>query len=366
MFTTSDHEYMTLALRLAEKGLYTTTPNPRVGCVLVNHGKIIGQGAHLRAGEPHAEVIALRDAEQHFPDLIKHSDAYVTLEPCNHFGLTPPCANALIDAGVKRVVVAMQDPNPKVAGSGLANLTNAGILVQHGLMESQARALNAGFISRMTQNRPFVRVKIAASLDGRTALANGESQWITGEAARLDVQHWRARSCALLTGIGTVMADDPQLNVRHIQHARQPLRVIVDSQLSLSPEARILDGGNTMVAYAIDAKGSAEALLHKKITLLNIPGEDGQVCLKTLLNHLATLGINEVMVEAGQTLNGALLTQHLVDEFLIYYAPVLLGSAARGMLGIPSLEHMQDRVQLKLMDVRQFGQDLRIIAQPDY
>jgi len=175
MFTTSDHEYMTLALRLAEKGLYTTTPNPRVGCVLVNHGKIIGQGAHLRAGEPHAEVIALRDAEQHFPALIKDSDAYVTLEPCNHFGLTPPCANALIDAEVKRVVVAMQDPNPKVAGGGLANLTNAGILVQHGLMESQARALNAGFITRMTQNRPFVRVKIAASLDGRTALANGES-----------------------------------------------------------------------------------------------------------------------------------------------------------------------------------------------
>ncbi len=364
MFTTADHEYMTLALRLAERGLYCTTPNPRVGCVLVNHGKIIGQGAHLKAGQPHAEVIALRDAQQHYPELIKGADVYVTLEPCSHFGLTPPCANALIDAGVKRVVAAMQDPNPKVAGSGLTQLSHAGILVQNGLMETEAQALNASFITRMTQNRPFVRLKIAASLDGKTALANGQSQWITGEAARLDVQHWRARSCAILTGSGTVIADDPQMNVRHIQGARQPLRVIVDSQLRISPEAKILVGGNTLIAYAKDSQHHADALTDQQATLLNMPGNDGKVCLKGLLSHLAALGINEVMVEAGQILNGALLADEMVDELIIYYAPVLLGSDARGMLAIPTLQSMQDRVTLKLIDVRQFGQDLRIIARP--
>ena len=364
MFTTADHEYMTLALRLAEKGLFSTTPNPRVGCVLVNHGKIIGQGAHLKAGEPHAEIIALGDAKQHFPDLIKGADVFVTLEPCSHFGLTPPCANALIDAGVKRVVVAMQDPNPKVAGSGLAQLSHAGILVQSGLMEVEAQALNAGFINRMTQNRPFVRLKIAASLDGGTALANGESQWITGESARLDVQHWRARSCAILTGSGTVIADDPQMNVRHIQGARQPLRVIVDSQLRISPEAKILVGSNTLIAYAKDTQQHADKLTHLQATLLNIPGNDGRVCLKALLSHLASLGINELMVEAGQTLNGALLADDLVDELIIYYAPLLLGSNARGMLAIPALQSMQDRLALKLIDVRQFGRDLRVIARP--
>ncbi len=364
MFTTADHEYMTLALRLAERGLYSTTPNPRVGCVLVNHGKIIGQGAHLKAGQPHAEVIALRDAQQHYPELIKGADVYVTLEPCSHFGLTPPCANALIDAGVKRVVAAMQDPNPKVAGSGLTQLSHAGILVQNGLMETEAQALNAGFITRMTQNRPFVRLKIAASLDGKTALANGQSQWITGEAARLDVQHWRARSCAILTSSGTVIADDPQMNVRHIQGARQPLRVIVDSQLRISPEAKILVGGNTLIAYAKDSQHHADVLTDQQATLLNMPGNDGKVCLKGLLSHLATLGINEVMVEAGQILNGALLADELVDELIIYYAPVLLGSDARGMLAIPTLQSMQDRITLKLIDVRQFGQDLRVIARP--
>ena len=364
MFTTADHEYMTLALRLAEKGLFSTTPNPRVGCVLVNHGKIIGQGAHLKAGEPHAEVMALRHAQQHHPDLIKGADVFVTLEPCSHFGLTPPCANALIDAGVKRVVVAMQDPNPKVAGSGLAQLNGAGIVVQNGLMEAEAQALNAGFISRMTENRPFVRLKIAASLDGRTALANGESHWITGESARLDVQHWRARSCAILTGSGTVIADDPQMNVRHIQEARQPLRVIVDSQLRISPEAKILVGGNNLIAYAKDTQQHADKLIHQQATLLNIPGNDGRVCLKALLSHLASLGINELMVEAGQTLNGALLADELVDELIIYYAPVILGSDARGMLEIPALQSMQERVALKLIDVRQFGQDLRVIARP--
>jgi len=364
MFTNADHEYMSLALLLAERGLYTTTPNPRVGCVLVNNGQIIGQGAHLKAGEPHAEIMALRDAEAKFPNLIQGADAYVTLEPCCHFGRTPPCTDALIKAGVNRVIVAMQDPNPQVAGNGLAKLAAAGIETQHGLMETQARELNAGFISRMTQKRPFVRVKIAASLDGKTALANGESKWITGEAARKDVQHWRARSCAILTGIGTVLADHPKMNVRHIPNARQPLRVVVDSQLRISPQAEILAGGNTLIAYVSDVERKAEALSKSGAELIKVESSEGKVCLKQLLSHLAERGINEVMVEAGQTLNGALLTLNLVDEFVFYYAPTLLGSNARGMVAIPALESMQNRTELCLIEVRQFGQDIRVRAKP--
>ena len=364
MFTKADHEYMSLALHLAEQGLYTTTPNPRVGCVLVYNGQIIGQGSHLKAGEPHAEIMALRDAEAKFPNLIQGADAYVTLEPCSHFGRTPPCADALIKAAVKRVIAAMQDPNPQVAGNGLARLAAAGIETEHGLMEAQARELNAGFISRMTQNRPFVRVKIAASLDGKTALANGESKWITGEAARQDVQHWRARSCAILTGIGTVLADDPQMNVRNIPSARQPLRVVVDSQLRISPQAKILAGGNTLIAYVLDKENKADALSKAGLELVKTQSNEGKVCLKQLLRHLAERGINEVMVEAGQTLNGALLTLNLIDEFLFYYAPTLLGSDARGMLAIPALESMQNRTELSLIEVRQFGQDIRVRAKP--
>ena len=364
MFTKADHEYMSLALRLAEQGLYSTTPNPRVGCVLVNNGRVIGQGAHLKAGEPHAEIMALRDAEAKFPTLIEGADAYVTLEPCSHFGRTPPCADALIKAGVNRVIAAMKDPNPQVAGNGLARLAAAGIKTEHGLMEAQAQELNAGFISRMTKNKPFMRVKIAASLDGRTALANGESKWITGEAARQDVQHWRARSCAILTGIGTVLADDPQMNVRNIVNARQPLRVVVDSKLRISPQAKILEGGNTLIAYVSDTENKADALSKAGAALIKVESSDGKVCLKQLLRHLAERGINEVMVEAGQTLNGALFALHLVDEFLFYYAPTLLGADARGMLAFPQLKNMQDRTQLSMIDLRQFGQDIRLRAKP--
>ena len=364
MFTKADHEYMSLALRLAEQGLYSTTPNPRVGCVLVNNGRVIGQGAHLKAGEPHAEIMALRDAEAKFPNLIEGADAYVTLEPCSHFGRTPPCADTLIKAGVNRVIAAMKDPNPQVAGNGLARLAAAGIKTEHGLMEAQAQELNAGFISRMTKNKPFMRVKIAASLDGRTALANGESKWITGEAARQDVQHWRARSCAILTGIGTVLADDPQMNVRNIPKARQPLRVVVDSKLRISPQAKILEGGNTLIAYVSDTENKADALSKAGAALIKVESSDGKVCLKQLLRHLAERGINEVMVEAGQTLNGALFALHLVDEFLFYYAPTLLGADARGMLAFPQLQNMQDRTQLSMIDLRQFGQDIRLRAKP--
>ncbi len=364
MFTKADHEYMSLALRLAEQGLYTTTPNPRVGCVLVNSGKIIGRGAHFKAGEPHAEVMALRDAETNFQSLIQGADAYITLEPCSHFGRTPPCADALVKAGVKRVIAAMQDPNPKVAGNGLARLADAGIKIEHGLMEEQARELNAGFISRMTKNRPFVRVKIAASLDGKTALTNGESKWITAEPARQDVQHWRARSCAILTGIGTVLADNPQMNVRNIKNTSQVLRVIVDSHLRISPEAKILEGGNTLIAYILDTENKTEALKKVGAELINIHSDHGKVCLKQLLSHLAERGINEVMVEAGQTLNGALMALDLVDEFLLYYAPIFLGADARGMLAIPALQTIDDRTELSLIDLRQFGQDIRIRAKP--
>jgi diaminohydroxyphosphoribosylaminopyrimidine deaminase / 5-amino-6-(5-phosphoribosylamino)uracil reductase len=363
-FLANDYVFMSLALRLAEQGLNTTSPNPRVGCVLVKDGKIIGQGAHLKAGEPHAEIIALRDADQKSPENIKGATAYVTLEPCSHFGRTPPCANALIDAGVARVVAAMQDPNPKVAGTGLKNLAAAGIAVEHGLMEAQARELNIGFVTRMTQNRPYVRVKIAASLDGRTALANGESKWITSEAARLDVQHWRARSCAILTGVGTVLADNPNMNVR-VATTRQPLKVIVDSQLRTPIDANILKDSNVLIAYTQGNETQKAALSATGAELLQI-GTEGSVCLKTLLSLLAKRGINELMVEAGQTLNGALLAANLVDEFIFYYAPVILGADARGMLAIPALESMQNRVNLQIIETRQIGQDIRVRAKPIY
>lgn len=363
-FSAYDHEMMSLALRLAEQGLNTTTPNPRVGCVLVKDGQIIGQGAHLKAGEPHAEVMALRDAEQKFLKSIKGATAYVTLEPCSHFGRTPPCADAFVDAGIARVVVAMQDPNPKVAGSGLKILAAAGVSVEHGLMEAQARELNVGFVSRMTKNKPYVRVKIAASLDGRTALANGESKWITGEAARQDVQQWRARSCAILTGVGTVLADNPQMNVR-ISNIRQPLKIIVDSQLRTPVDANILKDGNLLVAYSQGSEAQKLSLSAAGAELIQV-GTKPQVCLKTLLSELAGRGINEVIVEAGQTLNGALLAAGLVDEFIFYYAPVILGTDAHGMLAIPALQSMHDKIALQIMDTRQIGKDLRVRAKPIY
>jgi diaminohydroxyphosphoribosylaminopyrimidine deaminase/5-amino-6-(5-phosphoribosylamino)uracil reductase len=362
MFSATDHEWMSLALQQAEVGLYSTSPNPRVGCVIVKDNQIIGQGAHLKAGEAHAEVMALRDAQNKHPEKIQGATAYVTLEPCSHFGRTPPCADALINAGIQRVVAAMQDPNPEVAGNGLARLASAGITVEHGLMEAQAQALNAGFISRMLHNKPFVRLKIAASLDGRTALANGESKWITNEYARTDVHHWRARSCAILTGIGTVLADNPQMNVRNVNTTRQPLRVVVDSQLQTPIDANILKDGNTVIAYANATTERKAALEQSGAILLHLPNESAQVCLPSLMTALATRGINELMVEAGQSLNGALIAANCVNELLLYFAPILMGSDAQGMLAIPALGSMQDRIQLNIFDVRQFGSDIRIRA----
>ncbi len=356
--TAADSQWMARALRLAEQGLYTTSPNPRVGCVLVREGRVIGEGWHVRAGEPHAEVHALRAAGA----AARGATAYVTLEPCSHHGRTPPCADALIAAGVTRVVVAMQDPNPLVAGQGLNKLRGAGIAVECGLMEAAARELNIGFIARMTRGMPWVRSKIAASLDGRTALANGVSKWITGEAARRDVQEWRARSCAVLTGSGTVRADDPRLDVREIATARQPLRVVLDSGLHIAPQARILQGGRTLVYTAVPDVTRHQALQADNVEVLLLPGARGRVDLAAALQDLARRGINEVLVEAGRTLNGALLEAGLVDELVLYLAPKLLGDAARGLVELGVLTQLQQGTDLQWRDVRQVGDDLRIIA----
>ncbi|BCK86810.1 riboflavin biosynthesis protein RibD [Sideroxyarcus emersonii] len=354
----ADSQWMARALRLAERGLCSTSPNPRVGCVLVKEGKSIGEGWHVRAGEPHAEVHALRAAGA----AARGATAYVTLEPCSHHGRTPPCADALIAAGIRRVVVAMQDPNPLVAGQGLDKLRAAGIAVECGLMEAAARELNIGFISRMTRGMPWVRSKIAASLDGRTALANGVSKWITGEAARRDVQHWRARSCAVLTGSGTVRADDPRLDVREVEVGRQPLRVVLDSSLHIAPEARVLRGGPTLVYTAIPDAARHQALQAVGAEVALLTGERGRVDLAAVLQDLARRGINEVLVEAGRTLNGALLEAGLVDELVLYLAPKLLGDAARGLAELGALTQLQQGTDLKWQDVRQVGDDLRIIA----
>jgi diaminohydroxyphosphoribosylaminopyrimidine deaminase/5-amino-6-(5-phosphoribosylamino)uracil reductase len=364
VFSATDHAFMARALRLAERGLHTTTPNPRVGCVIVKDGAVVGEGWHQRAGEPHAEVHALCQAGE----AARGATAYVTLEPCSHHGRTPPCANALIDASVARVVTAMRDPNPQVSGRGLDLLTLAGIQVQVGLLEAEARELNIGFVSRMTRGRPWLRLKTAASLDGKTALANGESRWITGAAARADVQQWRARSCAILTGVGTVLADDPRMNVRLDGAGRQPLRVVVDSRLRTPPGARILEGGGALLVCQ-DADAAAdrlEALLQAGATVLELPGPGGRSDLGLLLEELARRGVNELHAEAGATLNGALLQAGLVDEWVAYQAPVVLGHPAPGLFDVPALADMAARWRFDLLDVRKIGPDLRLILRPQY
>lgn len=348
---------MAHALRLAARGLNTTTPNPRVGCIIVKSGQVIGEGWHARAGTPHAEIHALMQAGE----AARGATAYVTLEPCSHHGRTPPCAEALVQAGVARVVAAMSDPNPLVAGGGIDMLTLAGITAEVGLMAAEARALNPGFISRMTRQRPWVRLKTASSLDGKTALANGASQWITGEAARADVQQLRARACAILTGSGTVLADNPRMTVRDLDIGRQPLRVVVDSTLRTPPTAALLPAliaghhADVPTRAALEAAGAEVVLL---------PADDQRIDLNALLCLLAQRGINELHVEAGAALNGALLAAGLVDEWIAYLAPMALGDSARGLFTHSPLTTLAAATRFKLTDVRQLGEDVRLTLHP--
>mgnify|MGYP003676003891 CR=1 FL=1 len=365
----SDQTFMARALELARKGLYSTHPNPRVGCVVVRDGQIVGEGWHARAGEPHAEVHALRQAGEQ----ARGATAYVTLEPCSHHGRTPPCADALVAAGVARVVAAMQDPNPQVAGNGLERLEQAGIQVQCGVLEGEARALNVGFIKRMEQGLPFVRVKLAMSLDGRTAMASGESQWITGPAARAAVQRLRARSSVVLSGADTVLADAARLTVRAdelgldaelsaLAVTRPPLRVLVDGRLRVALDVPFFQAGSALVATSV-AASEAERYRHEGHELLEVPGADGYVDLRQLLVELAARGANEVLVEAGPRLAGAFARLGLVDEYQLFVAPKFLGSSARPLLDWP-LAHMAEAPQLKIVEMRAVGDDWRIIAVP--
>ena len=357
MITEADRHHMARALELAQRGLYTTTPNPRVGCVIVRDGTVVGEGWHERAGESHAEVMALRTAGER----AQGASVYVTLEPCAHHGRTPPCIEALARAKVARVVAAMLDPNPLVAGKGFDALRAAGIAADHGLMENEARELNIGFVARMMRGRPWVRMKIAASLDGRTALSNGRSQWITGPEARRDGHGWRARACAVLTGVGTVRDDDPQLTVREVETARQPVRVVVDSRLETPPAARVLGPGTLIAAAHGDAQTLAK-LTGQGAEVIMLPNADGKVDLMALMRELARREMNEVHIEAGYKLNGSLMHEGLVDELVVYLAPCLLGGTARGMFDLPGLQDLAGRRELELRDVRSVGADIRIIA----
>lgn len=357
MFSTADHANMAQALQLAERGLFSTTPNPRVGCVLVKDGVVVGEGWHERAGEAHAEVRALAAVGT----AARGATVYVTLEPCSHHGQTPPCADALIAAGVARVVVAMTDPNPQVAGRGLEKLRAAGIETVCGLMASEARELNIGFVSRMERGRPWVRLKAAASLDGKTALNNGQSQWITGPEARQDSHRWRARACAILTGIGTVKSDDPQFNVRDVETTRQPLKVVVDSHMELPLSARVLEGAPLLLVVAEPDAAKTQALQARGVEILCLPNAEGKVDLSRLLQELALRGVNEVHVEGGATLNGALLEAGLIDELLLYLAPCLIGRG-RGIFDFPALEKLSEKTKLNWQDVTRIGTDLRLIT----
>lgn len=361
MFTEADHQHMSRALELAALGMWTTTPNPRVGCVIVRDRQVVGEGWHRRAGEPHAEVLALAQAN----GAARGATVYLTLEPCSHHGRTPPCVDALLEAHVGRVVVAMEDPNPLVSGRGLARLREAGVDVRCGLLEQEARELNIGFVSRMTRRRPWVRMKIAASLDGRTALPDGSSQWITGDAARDDGHAWRARACAILTGIGTVKDDDPRLTVRAVDTPRQPLRVLVDSRLEVDLDANIVRGGNLLVVCARAMPGKAGELRDRGCEVLELPNAQGKVDLPALLAELAGRDINELHVEAGYRLNGSLLREDCVDELLVYLAPTLLGNAT-GMADLLPPDTLAAAPRLSLQTVDRVGDDVRLLARlPD-
>jgi diaminohydroxyphosphoribosylaminopyrimidine deaminase/5-amino-6-(5-phosphoribosylamino)uracil reductase len=354
---------MARALRLAERGRFTTQPNPRVGCVIAHGGEVIGEGWHQRAGEPHAEVLALRAAGPR----ARGAAAYVTLEPCAHYGRTPPCADALVEAGIARVIAACEDPNPKTAGGGLRRLREAGIEVHVGLMRDRAREINRGFFSRQERGRPWVRVKLAMSLDGRTALGSGASKWITGEAARADVQRWRARSSAILTGAGTARMDDPRLTVRLPEGElfQSPLRITFDAQLDALPAgANLLDGSApTLVLHAPDAKPRDQRYAHAELAPVPLDAQS-RFDLAAVMRLLVAREVNELQVEAGPSLCGALFDAGLVDELLLYIAPVLLGDLARPLLHLPPLAEMAGRRSLRVVDQRMLGTDIRLLLRP--
>lgn len=369
MASGTDTAWMARALRLAQRGLYTTDPNPRVGCVVVRDGRVVGEGFHARVGEPHAEVAALGMAGE----AATGATVYVTLEPCCHHGRTPPCTAALIDAGIARVVGALRDPDPRVAGQGFAALEAAGIAVER--MEragAEARALNIGHVKRMTTGRPWIRIKLATSLDGRTALASGESRWITGEAARTDVHRWRARSSCILTGRATLAADDPSLDVRLGPEAlgidravRQPRVAVVDTGLNTAPGARVFDVHRRVLLLTAQPRAAgAEALRRRGAEIVGLPAGAGGVDPGALFAELGRRAMNEVLVEAGPTLCGSLLAGGYVDELLVYMAPHLLGDSARGLFDIPALASMDERVPLQVTELRHVGADLRLRALP--
>lgn len=360
-FTATDHAMMAQALRLAERGAYTTKPNPMVGCVVAHGEEIVGEGWHQRAGEPHAEVFALRAAGER----ARGATAYVTLEPCAHTGRTGPCADALIAAGVARVVAAMRDPFPQVDGAGFERLKAAGIAIESGLMETQARALNRGFLSRVERGRPWLRVKLATSLDGRSALASGESKWISGEASRLDVQHWRARAGAIVTGAGTVLADDPSLTVRLEDDTPfvAPLRVVLDPGLATVARGRVREGdAPTLYIHAPDAK--APRGIQAQLAAVTV--REGRFDLEAVLRLLAERGVNEIQLEAGATLAGAFLAAGLVDEVLLYVAPVLLGERARPLFDGLAIDSMSQKLNLAIVESRYIGQDVRLLLRPQH
>ena len=361
-FSMDDRRHMARALELAARGLNTTHPNPRVGCLIASGATVIAEGWHMRAGGPHAEVDALAKAG----DAARGATAYVTLEPCCHVGRTPPCTAALVGAGIRRVVYGAADPNPRVNGGGEQALKAAGLEVSGGLLAAESERLNAGFMLRMRRGWPLVRTKIAASLDGRTALADGRSQWLTGDAARDDVQRWRARSAAILTGIGTVLADDPALNVRAEGQplSVQPLRVILDSRFRTPPEARVLEKPGDVLVLGAGADVRRAPLNDRGVLVETASLDAGRVDLAAMLRRLGELQINEVWVEAGPTLNGALLAAGLVDELLVYLAASVLGLSARGMFDIPALTDLGARPEFKLQSVRHLGDDLRLIYTP--
>lgn len=354
---------MQQALALAAKATMATSPNPKVGCLIVKDGEILGQGHTQPVGQAHAEVMALRDAASRGKD-VRGATAFVTLEPCSHFGRTPPCANALIEAGIARVVAALEDANPQVAGRGFALLRDAGMVVEHGLMAHEAREMNLGFFKRMETGKPWLRLKMAASLDGYTALPNGQSQWITDAIAREDGHRWRARADAIITGIGTVLADDPTMNVRLPEGSpHQPRKFVLDSRLRTPIKSKILSGAPTTIVHSRRDEQREDALLQAGAQLLHLPGEQGQIDLPALMSALGAQQLNEVHLEAGAKLSGALIAAHCVDELIVYLAPKLLGSGMP-MFALPALQTVAQASHLNLVEVKQVGEAIRIVARP--